>query len=185
MKELEHPWSIENRCFDAGHTLVCGVDEAGAGPLAGPVYAGAVILPPGLVIDGLNDSKKLTGPQRERLFDEICAQAQAWAVAFATVEEIEELNILNARMLAMDRAIAALVPAPDFALIDGNRDHGTICSIRPPHETVIGGWQKRVHCRGVYSGKGQPGPVCDRGIGPGVSTVRVCKAQGLRDEAAL
>lgn len=139
MKELEHPWSIENRCFAAGHTLVCGADEAGAGPLAGPVYAGAVILPPGLVIDGLNDSKKLTGPQRERLFDEICAQAQAWAVAFATVEEIEELNILNARMLAMDRAIAALVPAPDFALIDGNRDHGTICSIRPPHETVIGG----------------------------------------------
>lgn len=139
MKALEHPWSIENRCFAAGAALVCGADEAGAGPLAGSVYAGAVILPPGLVMDGLNDSKKLSEHQRERLFDEISAQAKAWAVAFATVEEIEELNILNARMLAMDRAIAALSPAPDFALIDGNRDHGTICSIKLSHETVVGG----------------------------------------------
>jgi len=139
MKELEHPWSIENRCIAAGYARICGADEAGAGPLAGPVYAGAVILPPGLVIEGLNDSKKLKESQREQLFDEICAHAEAWAVAFATVEEIEELNILNARILAMERAIAALSPAPDFALIDGNRDHGTICSITLPHETVVGG----------------------------------------------
>lgn len=139
MKELEHPWSIEERCTADGYARVCGADEAGAGPLAGPVYAGAVILPPGLIIEGLNDSKKLKESQRERLFDEICAHAEAWAVAFATVEEIEDLNILNARILAMERAIAALSPAPDFALIDGNKDHGTICSITLPHETVVGG----------------------------------------------
>ena len=105
----------------AGERLpFCGVDEAGRGPLAGPVCAAAVILPAGLVIPGLNDSKKLSGKKREELFDLICEQAEAFAVAFAAVEEIEKLNIKNAAYLAMDRAIAELEPKPLLALVDGN-----------------------------------------------------------------
>ena len=103
----------ENRPF-------CGVDEAGRGPLAGPVCAAAVILPEGLVIPGLNDSKKLTEKKREELYDRICESAVSFAVAFATVEEIEALNIKGATYLAMDRAIAELDPAPKLALVDGN-----------------------------------------------------------------
>lgn len=118
MNEL---WSIENEIYDSGVKLVCGVDEAGRGPLAGPVYAAAVILPRNLVIEGLNDSKKLTEKKREALFDVITEKAVSYGIAFATVEEIEELNILNAAMLAMNRAIAQLDPVPELALIDGNR----------------------------------------------------------------
>ena len=103
----------ENRPF-------CGVDEAGRGPLAGPVCAAAVILPEGLEIPGLNDSKKLTEKKREELYDRICESAVSFAVAFATVEEIEALNIKGATYLAMDRAIAELDPAPKLALVDGN-----------------------------------------------------------------
>ncbi len=103
----------ENRPF-------CGVDEAGRGPLAGPVCAAAVILPEGLVIPGLNDSKKLTEKKREELYDRICESALSFAVAFASVEEIETLNIKGATYLAMDRAIAELDPAPKLALVDGN-----------------------------------------------------------------
>lgn len=139
MRDMEHPWSFEEDAFGRGYTVVCGVDEAGAGPLAGPVYAAAVILPRGLVIDGLNDSKKLSPKRRDALFDIIRAEAEAFAVAAAAVEEIEELNILNARMLAMQRAVDALSVRPDFALIDGNRDHGDRCAIGIPHETVVGG----------------------------------------------
>lgn len=135
MKEMTHPWEIEERCYAAGYTAVCGADEAGAGPLAGPVYAAAVILPRGLLIPGLNDSKKLTEKKRETLYPLICEQAIAWAVASVGEREIDEINILRARMLAMDRAIRALDVPADFALIDGNRAEGIAC----PHETVVEG----------------------------------------------
>lgn len=117
-------WTIENEIYASGVTRLCGVDEAGRGPLAGPVCAAAVILPQGLEIDGLNDSKKLTEKKREALYDIITANALDYGVAFASVEEIEELNILNATFLAMNRALAKLSPAPELALIDGNRDSG-------------------------------------------------------------
>ena len=119
---------------DSVHIL-CGVDEAGRGPLAGPVSAAAVILPRGTVIEGLNDSKKLSEKKREQLFDVICDTALSYAIAFATVEEIEELNILHAAQLAMNRAIEELDPKPDLAIIDGNQAG----DIRFPHETVIKG----------------------------------------------
>lgn len=117
-------WTIENEIYASGVTRLCGVDEAGRGPLAGPVCAAAVILPQGLEIDGLNDSKKLTEKKREALYDIITANALDYGIAFASVEEIEELNILNATFLAMNRALAKLSPAPELALIDGNRDSG-------------------------------------------------------------
>ena len=117
-------WQKENEIFAEGYETLCGVDEAGRGPLAGPVYAAAVILPRGLEIPGLNDSKKLSEKKREQLYDVICEKALAWSVAFSTVEEIEEHNILGATMLAMDRAIAGLALKPDLALIDGNRSRG-------------------------------------------------------------
>lgn len=139
MPELEDPWSIEERCFAAGYGTVCGADEAGAGPLAGPVYAAAVVLPRGLVIDGLNDSKKLTEKQREALFALICAEAEDYAVARVEAEVIDRIDILNARMKAMQLAIDGLRKPPDFALIDGNRDKGSLCAVTAPHETVVGG----------------------------------------------
>lgn len=111
----------ENTAYEKGYNLVCGVDEAGRGPLAGPVCAAAVVLPKGLILEGVNDSKKLTEKKRETLFDVITEQALDWSVAFATVEEIEEINILNAAMLAMKRAVEGLKNPVDFAIIDGNR----------------------------------------------------------------
>lgn len=118
-------WHLyEDQCRQQGFSLVCGIDEAGRGPLAGDVYAAAVILPLGLTIEGLNDSKKLSAKRRETLFDEIGEKAVSCAVATASVEEIEELNILQASFLAMRRAVAALQPAPDFALVDGNHAPG-------------------------------------------------------------
>ena len=132
-------WEIEHECFERGVALVCGTDEAGAGPLAGPVYAGAVILPKDLNLPWLNDSKQVTEKRREVLFDQIKEQAVAWAVASVSPEEIDELDILNARMLAMQRAIDQLDPAPDYVLIDGNRDHGSRCAVTTPHETVLKG----------------------------------------------
>lgn len=117
-------WEIERACWARGYEMVCGADEAGAGPLAGAVCAGAVILPRELVIEELDDSKKLTPKRRDQLFDVIRERAVAWAVAWADEKEIDELNILNARMLAMDRAIRALDPPADYALIDGNRNKG-------------------------------------------------------------
>ena len=111
----------ENLAHEQGYSLVCGVDEAGRGPLAGPVCAAAVILDPNRPIEGLNDSKKLSPKKRELLFDEIRKKALAFSVAFADVEEIEEFNILEATFLAMNRAISGLEPAADFAVIDGNK----------------------------------------------------------------
>ena len=128
-------FSLENAARAEGFSLVCGVDEAGAGPLMGPVYAAAVILPDGCVIEGLDDSKKLTEKRREALYPVICEKALAWAVAYCTEQEIDEINILNARMLAMQRAIDALPMKPDLALIDGNRNIGIVTENR----TVIGG----------------------------------------------
>lgn len=128
-------WEIERSCKERGYQLICGTDEAGAGPLAGPVYAGAVILPEGLILEGLNDSKKVTPKRRDRLFEEIQEKAIAWAVASVDEKEIDAINILNARMKAMEMAIQALKPAPDYALIDGNRDNG----ITIAHETVVKG----------------------------------------------
>ena len=108
------------RTLAAGRTPFCGVDEAGRGPLAGPVCAAAVILPEGLELPGLNDSKKLTARRREELYGLLCESAVTFAVAFATVEEIEAMNIKNAAYLAMARALAELDPAPALALVDGN-----------------------------------------------------------------
>ena len=128
-------WELENAVHDEGYGVVCGVDEAGRGPLAGPVCAAAVILPRGLVIEGLNDSKKLTEKRRESLYGEITSSAEAYGIAFASVEEIEKLNILGATYLAMNRAIAALGRDIDLALIDGNRNAG----IEYPSRTVVKG----------------------------------------------
>lgn len=114
-------YSYELNALQNGFKAVCGVDEAGRGPLAGPVYAAAVILPQGLVIEGLNDSKKLSEKKRELLYDEITKNAVAWSVAYATEKEIDEYNILQATFLAMKRAVESLEPKADFALIDGNR----------------------------------------------------------------
>ena len=128
-------WALERACRAGGIGLVCGADEAGAGPLAGAVYAGAVILPDGLALEGLNDSKQVSPKNRDRLFDEIREKAVAWAVAWVDEGEIDRINILNARMLAMDKAIHLLEPAPEFALIDGNRNKG----ITIPNTTVVKG----------------------------------------------
>lgn len=111
----------ENLAKKMGFTAICGVDEAGRGPLAGPVCAAAVILPENTIIDGVNDSKKLSEKKREMLFDVIKEKARSYSIAFASVEEIEELNILNATMLAMKRAIDGLDVKADFAMIDGNK----------------------------------------------------------------
>ena len=123
MKAEVDLWELENELYDSGITTLCGVDEAGRGPLAGPVCAAAVILPRGLVIPGLNDSKKLSEKRREALYGEITQKALYWAAAFASVEEIEAL-ILGATYLAMNRAIAGLGVEPELALIDGNRAKG-------------------------------------------------------------
>lgn len=128
-------WEIEDAVRDEGFSCVCGVDEAGRGPLAGPVCAAAVILPRGCVIEGLNDSKQLSEKRREALYDEIISRAERYGIAFASVEEIERLNILGATYLAMNRAIEALGAGIDLALIDGNRSEG----IAYPCRTVIKG----------------------------------------------
>lgn len=114
-----------------GCSCICGLDEAGRGPLAGDVYAAAVILPDGYIPEGLNDSKKLTEKKREALFDVICENAVAYAIASASPSEIDEINILNASMLAMRRAVNALVVKPDFLLVDGNVYRGFDLPGRP------------------------------------------------------
>ena len=114
-------WQYENEAFAGSVKLVCGVDEAGRGPLAGPVCAAAVMLPPGLAIPGLNDSKKLTDKKRRELYDVIIREAVTYGVAFASETEIDEINILQATFLAMERAMQKLSPQPELALIDGNR----------------------------------------------------------------
>ena len=111
----------EQNAANAGYKLICGIDEAGRGPLAGPVYAAAVILPLGLEIEGLNDSKKISEKKREQLFDVICEKAIDYSIGIATEQEIDEINILNATFLAMHRAVEGLKTKPDYALIDGNQ----------------------------------------------------------------
>ena len=132
-------WALERACREEGYSPVCGCDEAGAGPLAGPVYAAAVILPFGVELPGLNDSKKLTEKKREAIFPVIREQAVAWAVARVEAAEIDETDILSARMKAMQLAIDRLTPAPDFALIDGNRDHGRSAAVTTPHRMIVKG----------------------------------------------
>ena len=117
-------YSFETEAMAQGYSIVCGTDEAGRGPLAGSVYAAAVILPTGYEIEGLNDSKKLTEKKREKLFEIIIRDAISYGIAEATAKEIDELNILNASLLAMRRAIAKLDPKPDFVLVDGNQTRG-------------------------------------------------------------
>lgn len=125
----------ERDAVESGYEIICGIDEAGRGPLAGPVFAAAVILPMGLEIPGLNDSKKLSEKKREALFDVIKEKALAWSVASASVEEIEQVNILNATFIAMRRAVEGLEIKPQLALVDGNRDPGLDIDVR----TVIKG----------------------------------------------
>lgn len=132
---MENLWEIENEYYDKGYTLVCGVDEAGRGPLAGPVCAGACILPKGLEIEGLNDSKKLTDRKRRMLYDIITEQAVAWAVCMVDEKTIDEINILQATYQAMRGAVAGLRQQPDFVLVDGNRDP----SVGIPTLTVVKG----------------------------------------------
>ena len=135
MKSPENLFAMEDSLRADGLSFVCGVDEAGRGPLAGPVCAAAVILPENCSLPGLNDSKKLTEKKREVLYDAICESAVSFGIAFASVEEIEEINILSAALLAMNRAIAQLDPAPELALIDGN----TTRDIQVPARAIVGG----------------------------------------------
>lgn len=128
-------WLIEREWSAKGYDKICGVDEAGAGPLAGRVYAAAVILPDGLQLPYLNDSKKVTEKRRDVLYDAIMQDAISWSVSWADEHEVDELNILHARMLAMERAIKALPIQADFALIDGNKNVG----ISAKNQTVVKG----------------------------------------------
>lgn len=123
IKEVEQiDWlKYENELSEKGYNLICGVDEAGRGPLAGPVCAAAVILPPNTIIEGVNDSKKLTEKKREELFDVVIDSALAYCIAFGSVEEIEEQNILATTMMTMKRAIEGLTVKADYAIIDGNK----------------------------------------------------------------
>ncbi len=128
-------YQLEDQLKREGYTLVCGTDEAGRGCLCGPVYAAAVILPEGYTHPKLNDSKKISPAVREALFEDIIKNAVAYGIAFSDVEEIDEMNILNASQLAMRRAVEMLDPAPDFVLIDGNVSRG----FEIPNRAVIGG----------------------------------------------
>lgn len=132
-------YEFEKAAVNSGFSCICGVDEAGRGPLAGPVCAAAVILPAGAAIEGLDDSKKLTEKKRERLYEIIKQTAVAYSVAYGTLEEIETVNILEATYLAMNRAIEGLTVKPDFALIDGNR---VPRGIKIPCETIVKGDSK-------------------------------------------
>ena len=134
MSESEH-LIYEARARSKGYQFVCGVDEAGRGPLAAPVYAATVLLPEHFDLPGLDDSKKLSAKKRESLYDAICSQAVAWCVASASEQEIDEINILQATFLAMRRAVEGLHPAADYALIDGNR----MPPLAIPGETIIKG----------------------------------------------
>ncbi|MCH3972044.1 MAG: ribonuclease HII [Oscillospiraceae bacterium] len=125
----------ERKYLQQGYTAVCGVDEAGRGPLAGPVFAGAVILPVGCVIEGVNDSKKLSSKKREELYDIITQKAVSWGVGFATEQEIDGINILQATFLAMQRAVQKLNTPPQLVLVDGNR----VPPLSVPAEAIIKG----------------------------------------------
>jgi len=128
-------YSLENQYISEGFAVVCGTDEAGRGPLAGPVFAAACILPVGLIIEGLNDSKKISEKKRDKLFDMIINEAISYGIASSSVEEIDSLNILEAAQLAMRRAVAMLSPAPNLVLVDGNIARGFEMTAVP----IIGG----------------------------------------------
>jgi len=128
-------YTFENAAYAKGYTAVCGIDEAGRGPLAAPVYAAAVLLPEGLVIEGLNDSKKLSEKKREALFDVICENALAYGIGYADEKEIDEINILQATYLAMRRAYENMQTACDYVLVDGNR----MPPMPVPGETIVKG----------------------------------------------
>lgn len=128
-------WEFEEKAWQNGYSAVCGVDEAGRGPLAGPVCAAAVILPAGIVIDGLNDSKKLTEKKREALFDVITENAISWSVSLVDETVIDEINILQATYRAMQQAVEGLPRPADFVYVDGNRSEG----LTLPHECVVSG----------------------------------------------
>ena len=132
-------WDFERAAAAEGRLSVCGCDEAGVGPLAGRVYAAAVILPDGLELPWLNDSKQVTEKRREVLFEQIQEKAVAWSVAWAEPEEIDRIDILNSRIKAMQLAVDALKPKADFALVDGNRDHGSKCAITIEHQLIVKG----------------------------------------------
>ena len=132
-------WTYERQAWAEGLSPVCGVDEAGAGPLMGPVYAAAVILPEDCDLPELNDSKKLTEKKREKLFPLIQQQAIAWSVASVSAAEIDATDILSARMKAMQMAIDGLKVQPKLSLIDGNRDKGKYFTITAPHRCLVGG----------------------------------------------
>lgn len=132
-------WKEESLYRGKGYAAICGCDEAGAGPLAGPVYAAAVILPFGMEIPGLNDSKQLTEKKREALFPVIQQTAVAWAIVSVSAKEIDATDILSARIKAMELAISQLSPKADFALIDGNRDHGKHAAITLAHQCIVKG----------------------------------------------
>lgn len=132
---LKNMWNIEDTLANQGYSLIAGVDEAGRGPLAGSVYAAAVILPHGMMLEGLNDSKKISEKKRERLYEDIKANALCYCVATATAEEIDELNIRNATYVAMNRAIDGLLKKAEYVLVDGD----CIKDCEYPHECVIKG----------------------------------------------
>lgn len=134
--DTEKDWlKYENQAKSQGYSFVCGVDEAGRGPLAGPVYAAAVILPDGVIPEGVNDSKKLSEKKREALFDIITEEALDYSISYATAEEIDDINILQATFLAMKRAIDGLKTKADYAMIDGNR----MPPLDIPGETIVKG----------------------------------------------
>ena len=132
-------WDYEHEAAAEGRRSVCGCDEAGVGPLAGRVYAAAVILPDGLELPWLNDSKQVTEKRREVLFGQIMEKAVAWSVAWIEPQEIDEIDILNSRIKAMQLAVDGLNPKADFALVDGNRDHGSKYAITVDHELIVKG----------------------------------------------
>ena len=133
-------WIFEKEKYSEGYIRVAGVDEAGRGPLAGPVFAACVILPDGCVINGINDSKKLTEKKREELFDIICEKAVCYNISSVDEKTIDEINILNATYLAMNKAVDGMQILPDFVLIDGN----SIKNMTVPHQTVVKGDAKSI-----------------------------------------
>lgn len=139
MRETADLWIYERQAAAEGFTAVCGVDEAGAGPLMGPVYAAAVILPEDCDLPELNDSKRLTEKKREKLFPLIKERAIAWSVARVEASEIDAADILSARMKAMQLAIDGLPVTPELALIDGNRDKGRSAAVTAAHRCIVGG----------------------------------------------
>ena len=178
-EEPKDLWVYEREAFAEGYQTVCGVDEAGRGPLAGPVCAAAVILPAGLVIDGLNDSKKLTDKKRRELYDVITQNAVSYGIAMASEREIDEINILQATFLAMQRAIDKLDVRPDLARRQPRE------GLWPPGADNREGRQLVcLHRSSLDSGEGHAGPA-HGGAGRNVSPIWLCRPQGLRHEAAL